>query len=359
MKGLSLLSALGLCLILTNPSAAAAPASASMEVLVPQALSVTADNTIRLLLELPEGGISHLVLRAEPEEGGPQAILLDRALNIPAGVSVFEWIIAPGAFSTFPVPSDLLVSAELRLPDGRVLEADGEASLLLEASVEAGGWSVLFESDPALVHSTRDTSIQILVFNPKSMVKEGVVKVKFLDARKRNKVKAGSLPVTLQPGWNRVSFPVHASIALQAKTKGDVQAKVVLRMAGVLRARDFVPVDYDLVASADADPAAGYAPLRVAFVGGATGGVPPYNYVWDFGDGEGSTTQSPVHEFDSAGAYSAVLLVTDSMGGHVTAQVPVSVDVPPLAVSCDAAPDAGPSPLSVTFDASASGGSGS
>ncbi|MEW5765256.1 MAG: PKD domain-containing protein, partial [Acidobacteriota bacterium] len=358
MKGLSLLSALGVSLILINPSSAAALAPASLEVVAPPVLSAATVNTIRLMVDLPEGGSAHLALRAELEEGDLQAAFLERAVDLAPGMSVLEWNVPPEAFSAFPVPCDLLLSAEVSLADGRVLEADAEVSLLFESSLESGGWSVLFENDPALVYSARDASLQILVFNPRSVVKEGVVKVKFLDPRKRNRVKAGSLAVALQPGWNRITFPVPASVALQAKMKGDVQAKAVLRVAGVLRARDFVPVDYDLVASADAAPATGYAPLDVAFTGGATGGAPPYAYAWDFGDGAGSLAQSPIHEFESAGAYTAVLRVTDSMGGQVTAQVPVSVDVPPLVVSCDAAPDAGPYPLSVAFDASASGGTG-
>jgi PKD repeat protein len=41
------------------------------------------------------------------------------------------------------------------------------------------------------------------------------------------------------------------------------------------------------------------------------GGVSPYSYEWDFGDGNTSTESNPVHIYRSAGTYTVVLTVTD------------------------------------------------
>jgi uncharacterized lipoprotein YddW (UPF0748 family) len=51
---------------------------------------------------------------------------------------------------------------------------------------------------------------------------------------------------------------------------------------------------------------------------GTTGGSPPYNYEWQFGDNATSTSQNPIHTYGSAGNYTITLTVTDSMSNKST-----------------------------------------
>lgn len=69
-----------------------------------------------------------------------------------------------------------------------------------------------------------------------------------------------------------------------------------------------------LVVSATADPASGGAPLTVAFASTVSGGVGPYSYFWDFGDGSTSTEANPTHVYTAGGTYSAELTVADDCG---------------------------------------------
>jgi PKD repeat protein len=50
----------------------------------------------------------------------------------------------------------------------------------------------------------------------------------------------------------------------------------------------------------------------VTFTDETTGGVTPYFYSWDFGDGTSSTDMNPVHTYSSAGTFTVTLEVTDS-----------------------------------------------
>ncbi len=75
-----------------------------------------------------------------------------------------------------------------------------------------------------------------------------------------------------------------------------------------------VTVDNDgneLLADADG-PYSGFVDEAIQFIGSASGGTSPYNWHWDFGDGNTSTLQSPTHIYAQTGAYLAVLTVTDS-----------------------------------------------
>jgi PKD repeat protein len=50
----------------------------------------------------------------------------------------------------------------------------------------------------------------------------------------------------------------------------------------------------------------------IMFTDKTTGGVEPYSYDWDFGDGEHSTAQNPTHCYASNGSYTVTLTVVDS-----------------------------------------------
>jgi PKD repeat protein len=71
----------------------------------------------------------------------------------------------------------------------------------------------------------------------------------------------------------------------------------------------------------------GAAPLNATFTGVGSCGAPPYTYSWNFGDGTAlSVQQNPLHTYTSAGNYSAVLTVKDSLNDTVSAAaIPVTV----------------------------------
>lgn len=52
----------------------------------------------------------------------------------------------------------------------------------------------------------------------------------------------------------------------------------------------------------------------IQFHGSATGGKSPYQWQWNFGDGETSNLQNPVHSYNNEGVYVATLTVIDSIG---------------------------------------------
>jgi len=68
---------------------------------------------------------------------------------------------------------------------------------------------------------------------------------------------------------------------------------------------------------AEAEPMPGVEGLinePIQFYGSAAGGFPPYNWHWDFGDGNTSEEQNPNHSYSKANRYTVRLKVTDKFG---------------------------------------------
>jgi PKD repeat protein len=65
-------------------------------------------------------------------------------------------------------------------------------------------------------------------------------------------------------------------------------------------------------------PYTGYTGAQIQFTGSATGGTPPYTWLWQFGDGTTSTQQNPAYAYTLPGLYAVNLTVTDS--AQVTAE---------------------------------------
>ena len=100
----------------------------------------------------------------------------------------------------------------------------------------------------------------------------------------------------------------------------------------------------------------GIAPYGVAFNATVSGGIGPYTYFWQFGDGAaGSANSTPSHLYPAAGTYFVNATVTDGLGHRATVTTTVEV-ARPLAAFLNATPRAGIAPLAVGLVASAGGG---
>jgi PKD repeat protein len=111
-----------------------------------------------------------------------------------------------------------------------------------------------------------------------------------------------------------------------------------------------------LSASASALPAAGDAPLAVAFTGTPAGGTAPYSFLWTFGDGTSSTSESPSHTYTGAGTYTTTFTVTDAAGTKAVAGAPAITVNPLPAAAAATSRTAGDAPVTVTFTGSVTGG---
>ena len=94
-----------------------------------------------------------------------------------------------------------------------------------------------------------------------------------------------------------------------------------------------VTVYEELVADADG-PYGGMVNENIQFHGSASGGVPPYSWRWQFGDGAVSNEQNPQHAYATEGVYQASLTVQDSIGNVATDSTTVYIyvmdDQPPF-----------------------------
>ena len=85
--------------------------------------------------------------------------------------------------------------------------------------------------------------------------------------------------------------------------------------------------EYELDVIAEAEPDEGAPPLKVQFTASVEedeGG--PWKFEWDFGDGQKSTEQNPVHSYDKVGEYTATLTVTDQKNNKGTDEIDIFVE---------------------------------
>lgn len=73
------------------------------------------------------------------------------------------------------------------------------------------------------------------------------------------------------------------------------------------------------IARFTADPVSGTAPLRVGFLDRSTGS--PTSWEWDFGDGNSSTEQNPVHVYRAPGTYTVRLDAVNERGSNMERKV--------------------------------------
>ncbi|NIA13252.1 MAG: PKD domain-containing protein [Nitrospiraceae bacterium] len=113
---------------------------------------------------------------------------------------------------------------------------------------------------------------------------------------------------------------------------------------------DYISVSIPPTAAFSASPASGNAPLEVQFTDESDPGSAAITaWAWDFGDGNASDEQNPVHAYQSAGLFTVSLtVITDAGEDTETKQDLIAVSVPPSA-AFSASPLSGNVPLEVQF----------
>jgi len=120
--------------------------------------------------------------------------------------------------------------------------------------------------------------------------------------------------------------------------------------------QDYITASVPVLAPAfRAYPRSGEAPLFVKFF--SFPAETASAWLWDFGDGQTSAEQNPLHIYESPGTYSVYLTVTDYTGQTSAVSEPdyIVVTEPPVAADFSAEPREGIPPLSVQFTDLSSG----
>jgi len=64
---------------------------------------------------------------------------------------------------------------------------------------------------------------------------------------------------------------------------------------------------------------------QLQFTANVYGGVPPYTFEWDFGDGTTGTSNPAYHTYNSAGTYTVSVTVTDQINEQASATTTVNI----------------------------------
>jgi PKD repeat protein len=111
--------------------------------------------------------------------------------------------------------------------------------------------------------------------------------------------------------------------------------------------KNYITIGMEPKADFSGSPGSGDAPLTVKFSDQSLGQVTKWN--WDFGDGKGSSEQSPVHTYWSGGDYNVILTAANDYGSSditKTHYIHVTGD---LNAAFAADPSSGKAPLTVKF----------
>jgi hypothetical protein len=123
----------------------------------------------------------------------------------------------------------------------------------------------------------------------------------------------------------------------------------------------YVPCPDDLSAAPTCSPPNICPGNSVSFTANASGGTPPYNYLWNFGNGDTSTEADPTYTYISSSFYTVTLQVTDSCGYIPKVWGPnttCSISVFDPSATLTDSPDPVEAGQDVQFTASPSGGTG-
>ncbi len=109
--------------------------------------------------------------------------------------------------------------------------------------------------------------------------------------------------------------------------------------------------------SARATPGSTDPGFEVAFAATGAGGVGPYSFAWQFGDGTNGSGPNVTHAYATGGTFTATVTLTDAVGVRETGSVNVTIAAP-LAGTISFAPTSPIAGAPLNFTAAVTGGTG-
>ncbi|ACL17370.1 PKD domain-containing protein [Methanosphaerula palustris] len=242
--------------------------------------------------------------------------------------------------------------SQLEIPDGLVLTNISSVNLTvmkdgyLPYSTELGASDFL---NPSL-HNITFTPIALNNCTPDhaetnntsvsfTLTTSGIIspqEVRLVKAGQTN-ITAGSVAMT--PDRNAIT----GTFNLRNAALGDWGIVVVNGDGAEVKWAGTFTILQQLVANFTANTTAGNRQLPVQFTDLSTGS--PISWLWEFGDGNSSMEQSPVHIYTDAGNYTVNLTATNAGGSNTTAKtnyITVRAPVPPTTAPTTTAPTTAP-----------------
>ena len=148
---------------------------------------------------------------------------------------------------------------------------------------------------------------------------------------------------TFEGGTPSISAEANPSVVYN--TAGTFSVSLVITNAAgaiSLMETDYITVGQSPTASFDIEYTIGNT--SATFVNTSTGAD---SYFWDFGDGNSSTEESPMHDYGADGTYTISMIATNACGLDTTIQVLEVVTPPQGAISSDQ--EEGCAPLTIQF----------
>jgi len=286
-------------------------AASSLSIVQPRSLSIQGGSRVSFRVNgTSDQRAAHFDLVSK--DGLVTEPVFDAVLSPQTGSQEFSFAITPAQLAPFAVGETVVLK-------GHVGPLVTEGELPVTAGVpEASGWTLNVPAT-AVVYSAKDSELTFRTVNPKNNPLSVNLKLKFKNLK--GKVVANwKYPVIALPGESVHSVTVPLSVCNQAKLKGANSLKTLILKSGNTKAQGQSLLDWDLVVSTAADKSQGTAPLTVSFTALVSGGVAPYLFDWDYGDGTShGQVQNPNHTFIRDGIFSVELKVVDSRGGLVAA----------------------------------------
>ncbi len=169
-------------------------------------------------------------------------------------------------------------------------------------------------------------------------------------------VNSTNEPIDLS--WDATGVPAHLSAIMKYGTETiDMRVQDNVELPAGTYVITISVSDFS-VSECEADPNPTKVGHSTTFSVDVSGGVEPYTYLWEFGDGETSEEATPTHIYDEPDTYTVQVTVTDEMGNVQTCSFDLMV-FPPLSIAdCRADPDPARVGYQTGFSVTVTGGVG-